>query len=59
MSVAWTTLRRSSARVSALRSTPRVRDHSPTYIDGAYCACSPPIAASVRGIVPVLGSSRP
>ena len=50
ISVAWTTARRSSARVSASRSKPSTRDHSPMYIDGAYWACSPPIASSVRGI---------
>ena len=60
MSVAWTTVRRSSACVSASRSrAPPIRDHSPTYIDGAYCACSPPIAASACAIVPSSGSSSP
>ena len=54
ISVAWTTLRRSSARVSASRSKPATRDHSPMYIDGAYCACSPPMRSSAAGI----GSSR-
>ena len=49
ISVAWTTARRSSARVSASRSKPVSRDHSPTYIDGAYCAWMPPTRSSARG----------
>src|SRR5215210_6117758 len=43
------TLRRSSARVSAPRSKPSSRDHSPMYIDGAYCAWRPPMRSSLRG----------
>ena len=50
ISVPCTTLRRSSARVSASRSKPSSRDHSPMYIDGAYCACRPPMRSSARGI---------
>ena len=50
ISVPWTTSRSSSARVSASRSKPATRDHSPMYIDGAYCACSAPIASSISGI---------
>ena len=50
MSVPCTTLRRSSARVSASRSKPSSRDDSPMYIDGAYCACRPPMRSSARGI---------
>ena len=50
MSVAWTTSRRWSASVSASRRKSAIRDHSPMYIDGAYCACSVPIASSVSGI---------
>ena len=58
MSVAWTTERRSSARVSASRSKPSSRDHSPMYIDGAYCACSAPMRSSARGIGVRARSSR-
>jgi hypothetical protein len=36
--VAWTTERRSSARVRSSRASARMRDHSPMYIEGAYCA---------------------
>ena len=50
MSVACTAERRSSARVTCSRSSPSMRDHSPMYIDGAYCACSVPMRSSVRGI---------
>ena len=60
MSVACTTVRRSSACVSASRAaTPPIRDHSPTYIDGAYCAWMPPTARSVWAIEPLDGSSSP
>jgi hypothetical protein len=48
-SVAWTMLRSSSARVTASRSSPATRDHSPTYIAGAYCAWRPPIRRSAAG----------
>ena len=58
MSVAWITLRCSSARVSASRSNSRMRDHRPTYIDGAYCAWMALIVLSVGAIEPVDGSSR-
>ena len=37
-SVACTTSWRSSAPVTSARASPRMRDHEPTYIDGAYCA---------------------
>ena len=47
--VPWTTLLRSNARVTWSRSRPSCRDHMPTYIDGAYCACSPAIRSSARG----------
>ena len=40
ISVAWTTVRRSSARVSWSRVNPSSRDHRPMYIEGAYCAWS-------------------
>ena len=50
ISVAWTTVRSCSASVSASRSKSAIRDHSPMYIDGAYCACSAPIASSASGI---------
>ena len=59
ISVAWITSRRSSARVSASRSKSAIRDHSPMYIDGAYCACSVPIASSVSGIEASRRSSSP
>ena len=39
--VPWTTVRRSSARVSCSRSKPSSRLHSPTYIAGAYWAWIP------------------
>ena len=42
-------LRRSSPRVTASRSSPSTRDQSPMYIEGAYCAWSPPIRSSTRG----------
>ena len=41
ISVACTTERRSSARVSASRSNPSRRDHSPTYIDGRVLRLDP------------------
>ena len=47
MSVACTTVRRSSARVSWSRRKSRKRDQRPMYIDGAYCAWMPPIRSSV------------
>ena len=50
ISVPWITLRASRPRVSASRSRFSSLDHSPMYIDGAYCACSPPIRSSIRGI---------
>src|SRR5215210_70485 len=59
ISVAWTTRRRSSALVSASRSNASRRDHRPVYIDGAYCACSPPIRSSMRGSGAALRSSNP
>src|SRR5947209_6679044 len=40
--VACTMRRCSSARVSASRSNPFMRDHSATYGEGAYCVWSPP-----------------
>ena len=48
-SVAWTTSRASSARVSASRSNASSRDHRPTYIDGAYWAWIPHSASSACG----------
>ena len=56
-SVPWITVLRSSARVRASRSSPSVRDQSPMYIDGAYCACRPPIRSSTREIGSRLRSS--
>ena len=50
ISVPWTTVRSCSASVSASRRRSATRDHSPMYIDGAYWACSVPIASSVSGI---------
>src|SRR6266571_411735 len=47
---AWTMLLRSSPRVTASRSRLSSRDQSPMYIEGAYCAWSPPIRSSVLGI---------
>ena len=49
ISVAWMTERRSSARVRASRVKPSSRDHSPMYIDGAYCAWMPPMRSSALG----------
>ena len=48
-SVPWTTVRRSSARVSFSRSNPSSLVHSPTYIEGEYWAWMPPIRSSARG----------
>ena len=59
ISVALDDLALLSARVSASRSKPATRDHSPMYIDGAYCACRPPIASSTSGIERSVRSSRP
>src|SRR4051794_39443348 len=36
-----------------------MRDHSPTYMDGAYCAWIPPIRSSVAGMPPENRSSKP
>ena len=49
ISVACTTVRATSASVTACRSRPSSRLHSPMYIDGAYCAWIPPTASSARG----------
>src|SRR3954462_12184857 len=49
ISVACTSERRSSPRVIAAGSRSRRRDHSPKYIEGAYCAWIPPIRSSARG----------
>ena len=58
MSVPCTTVLRSSARVSALRSKPSRRDHSPMYIDGAYWAWMPPMRSSAVGSDVRLRASR-
>ena len=58
-SVACTTSRRSSAPVTSARASPRMRDHEPTYIDGAYCAWIPHTASSASGSGRSSGSSRP
>src|SRR5689334_5358689 len=50
-SVPCTTARLSRARVSASRSKPATRDHSPMYIAGAYWACKHAIRSSALGIV--------
>ena len=44
--------RRARAAPASARRARRsaTRDHSPMYIDGAYCACSVPIASSASGI---------
>src|SRR5919201_1591071 len=57
-SVPCTTDRRSSARSRSGRPKLRIRDQRPMYIDGAYCACSPPIRSSPRGIGSRVRSSR-
>src|SRR4051794_22827567 len=36
-----------------------MRDQSPTYIDGAYCACSPPTRSRASGIDARWGSISP
>ena len=59
MSVACTAEPSSSARVSAARSSPAMRDHRPTYIDGAYWAWMPPTRSSTRGSGSAWRSSRP
>ena len=41
-----------SARSSWARSNPSIREWSPMYIDGAYCACRVPIRSSTFGIEP-------
>src|SRR5918999_3434564 len=49
MRVAWTTVRRSSARVSESRPKPASRDQSRMYIEGAYCAWIPASRSRARG----------
>ncbi len=49
MSVPCTIFFRSSARVTASRSSPSTRDESPMYIDGAYCAWRQPMRSTTRG----------
>ena len=58
ISVAWTTLRSSRARVRSSRAKPASRDQSPMYIDGAYCAWIPQTASSAAGSGSVARSSR-
>ena len=50
MSVAWTTVRRSRARVRSSRRKPSRHDHSLMYAFGAYWSWMPPIRSSARGI---------
>src|SRR3989442_1027707 len=52
--VPWITRRCSSAAVRASRRKLRIRDQRPTYPDGAYCVCSPPM----RSIVWTSGSDE-
>ena len=50
MSVPWTTVRRSSARVSCSRRKPSRHDQSRMYAFGAYWFWMPPIRSSARGM---------
>ena len=50
MSVAWTTDRRSSARVRSSRRKPSRHDQSRMYAFGAYWFWMPPMRSSARGI---------
>jgi hypothetical protein len=36
--------------VTSDRRKPDIRDHNPTYVAGAYWACSPPICSNTRGM---------
>src|SRR5262245_1275635 len=58
MSVARTTCRRSTARMSCSRRNPFSRDHSPMYGDGGHCACSAPTRSMARGTESLARRSR-
>ena len=49
ISVAWITVRSSSARVRLSRSKPASRVHTPAYMAGAYCAWIPATCSSAAG----------